>query len=146
MYFLIKFLVNTLSLLLVVRMVPGIHIADWPTALLASLGLGFVNAVIRPVVMVLTLPLNLLSLGLLTFVINAFMFYLVSAFVPGFRVDSFVFALFGSLLYSAISSVLSAIAAPSRLHFGGRHRRDDDSPSRPGRYRDAIDVEHRHED
>jgi putative membrane protein len=138
MYFLVKLLVNTLSLLLVVRIVPGIRVADWQTAFLGALGLGFVNAVIRPVVILLTLPLNILTLGLLTFVINALLFYSVSAFVPGFSVSGFYAALFGSLLYSLISSLLSLIAAPRRTSvFRPRPR---------NRYDDAIDVEGRRED
>jgi putative membrane protein len=139
MYFLVKLLVNALSLFLVVQLIPGLHIAGWKTVFLAAIGLGFVNAVIRPVVMVLTLPFNIVTLGLLTFVINALLFYSVSVFVPGFTVASFSAAFFGSLLYSLISSVLSFIVAPGRakagffsVHAAGGGRKH---------YPDAIDVE-----
>jgi putative membrane protein len=141
MYFLIKLLVNTLALLLVVRIIPGIHIVDWATALLTAFGLGIVNAVIRPVVIILTLPLNILTLGLLTFVINALLFYSVSAFIPGFTVSGFGAALAGSLLYSLFSSVLSAFVAPGRARFFTYH-----SDSARKKYSDAIDVEGRSEE
>lgn len=144
MYFVVKLLVNTLALLMVVQLIPGIHIADWKTAIFAALGLGFVNAVIRPVVMVLTLPLNVLTLGLLTFIINALLFYSVSAFVPGFTVSGFPAALLGSLLFSIISSVLNMVAAPPRVRFFS-HRPRADHPGPQRKYKDAIDVESRRE-
>jgi putative membrane protein len=143
MYFLIKLLVNTLALIVVVHIVPGLGIADWRTAFLAALGLGVVNAVIRPVILFLTLPLNILTLGLLTFVINAFLFYSVSAFIPGFKVSGFAAALFGSLLFSVISAVLSAFTPSSRLRFFFRRGQGNDGRRR---YHDAIDVEGRHEE
>lgn len=144
MYFIIKLLLNTLSLLAVVNLVPGISVADWQTAIIAALALGVINSVLRPALIVLTLPLNVLSLGLLTFVINAALFYSVSAFVPGFAVAGFGAAFWGSLLYSIISAVLSAFAAPPRVYSSARHHHHH--RARPEKYRDAIDVEHRHED
>lgn len=144
MYFIVKLLLNTLSLLVVVRLVPGISVTDWVTAIIAALALGVINAVLRPVLIVLTLPLNVLSLGLLTFVINAALFYSVSAFVPGFAVAGFGAAFWGSLLYSIVSAVLSAFAVPPRARFSARHHHHHPAP--PGKYRDAIDVEHRHAD
>lgn len=143
MYFLIKLLINTLALLAVVRIIPGLRIADWQTALLASIALGFVNAVIRPVVMVLTLPFNILSLGLFTFVINALLFYSVTVFVPGFKISGFPAAFFGSLVYSLISSLLSALVAPPKIRFFSRHSSRD---SRHDKYRDAVDIEGRDPD
>ncbi len=140
MYFLLKLIINTVALLLVVHFIPGMSVADWKTAVLAALALGVVNAVIRPVVIFLTLPLNILTLGFLTFVINAALFYSVSAFVPGFRVSGFSAAFFGSLLFSIVSAVLSFLLTPSpRVHFYGRDRDR-------ARYRDAIDVEGKRED
>jgi putative membrane protein len=140
MYFILKLLLNTFALIVVVKVVPGIHIAGWQTAFLAALALGFVNAVIRPVLIVLTLPLNILTLGLLTFVINALLFYSVPMFVPGFQVDNFSVAFWGSLLFSIVSSILSLLAVPTRLHFFSHHS------SGGKKYKDAIDVEGKHQD
>ena len=142
MYFIVKLFLNTLSLLVVVKLVPGISVPDWLTAIVAALALGVVNAVLRPVLIVLTLPLNILSLGLLTFVINALLFYSVSAFVPGFKVAGFGAAFWGSLLYSIVSWLLSAFAAPGRPRFSSPRREERGG----GKYRDAIDVEHRYEE
>ena len=149
LYFLVKWLVNTGALLLVVKLVPGISVSDWQTAFIAGLALGFVNSVIRPVLIVLTLPLTILSLGLFTFIINAFLFYSVAKFVPGLHIADFMAALAGSLLFSIISWLLSALVSPSRTnfrfyHWGGPSGR----PSRPGGrgYHDAIDVDGHSED
>lgn len=144
-YFLLKWLVNTGALLLVVKFIPGITVNDWQTALVAGLVLGFVNSVIRPVLIVLTLPLSILTLGLFTFIINAFLFYSVAKFVPGLHIADFLTALWGSLLFSLISSLLSALVSPSHIGFrfyrGGRSERQN-----AAKYHDAIDVESRRED
>jgi putative membrane protein len=144
-YFLVKWLVNTVALLLVVKLIPGITVSDWQTAFIAGLVLGFVNSVIRPVLIVLTLPLNILSLGLFTLVINAFLFYSVAQFVPGLHIPGFLAALWGSLLFSIISWLLSALVAPQ--HVGFRFYRPG-RPTRPGgrSYHDAIDVDGHSED
>ena len=76
-------------------------------ALIAALVLGIVNAIIRPILMVFTLPLNVLTLGLFTFVINAFMLMIVGALVSGFAVDGFFAALLGSVVLSVVSAILS---------------------------------------
>jgi putative membrane protein len=148
MHFLIKLLVNTFALLLVVHFIPGIHISDWTTAVFAALGLGIVNTIIKPVVMLLTLPFNILSLGLLTFVINAFLFYLVSAFIPKFTIDSFGAALFGSLLYSVFSAILSFIVGPHKpvKFYTSNSRSGNPRSSTHKRYDDVIDVEGKTED
>lgn len=143
MYFLLKLVLNTVALLAVVKLVPGITVDTWRAAVLAALALGVVNAVIRPVLIVLTFPFNLLTLGLFTFVINAALFYWVSAFVPGFHIANFVTAFVGSLLFSVFSSILSAVAAPSKIRFFSRR---SDRGRYHDKYKDAVDVEHRHED
>ncbi|MBU2221292.1 MAG: phage holin family protein, partial [Candidatus Omnitrophica bacterium] len=93
--------------LIVVHLVPGIQIDNWKVALLASLVLGLVNAFLRPVLLMLTLFLNILSFGLFTLVINGFLFYMVSKVVPGFKVIDFWSAFWGALFFSLISFILS---------------------------------------
>ena len=88
--------------------VPGVTIVDLPTLMLAALLLGVVNAVVRPVVVVLTLPLTLLTLGLFILLINAGLFALVSAFLRGFVVHGFWAAFWGSLMVSVVGWLASA--------------------------------------
>lgn len=79
--------------------VPGVRVADFTTSLVVALVLGIINAFLKPILLILTLPINLLSLGLFTFVINALLILLVSKIVPGFVVDGFITALvFGVIL------------------------------------------------
>jgi putative membrane protein len=80
------------------KIVPGIYFDGWKALLLAALVLGAVNAIIRPILIFLTLPITLLTLGLFLFIINAFLFYAVAKFVPGFTVDTFLHALLGSIV------------------------------------------------
>ncbi|HCJ67353.1 MAG TPA: hypothetical protein DHV62_08550 [Elusimicrobia bacterium] len=136
--FFIKWLVNVVALLIVVKIIPGIKVDRWTTAILSALMLGLVNAFLRPLVILFTLPLNILSLGLFTLVINGFMFYLVSKLVPGFTVSSFWNAFWGALLFSIISFLLSLLISSqenTRMRFYKFH-----SPSKP-EYRQIIDVE-----
>jgi len=86
---------------------PGVAIVGSAAVLLAALVLGVVNAVIRPLLMLVTLPLNFLTLGLFTFVINALMLQLSAAIVPSFTIDGFGWALVTAVLFSVISVVLS---------------------------------------
>ena len=109
MSLLIRWLINAGAILLVAWILEGIDVRGPGTALVAALALGLVNAVIRPVVLFLTMPLGCLTLGLFTFVVNALMFWLAAAVVPGFDVDGFVSALLGSLLVSAVSTVASRL-------------------------------------
>lgn len=82
-------------------------------ALLAVLALAIVNALIRPLVLLMTLPLNCLTLGLFTFLVNALMFWLVGAgWIPGFRVDGFLEAIFGSVVMGIISGLANQLIAP----------------------------------
>lgn len=96
-------LLNAVALLLVPYIVPGVHIETFFSALIAVVILGLVNAVIRPIFILLTLPVTLLTLGLFLFVINALLFWFAGDILRGFRVDGFVAALFGSIVYSLAS-------------------------------------------
>jgi putative membrane protein len=94
---------NAVALLVVANLVPGIHVASLYTALFVALVLGIVNAVIRPILVILTLPITVLTLGLFTLIINALLFWFVSTVVKGFFVAGFVPAFWGALLLWAIS-------------------------------------------
>jgi putative membrane protein len=107
MHFLIRWGINTLSLILTGHFVPGIHIASLWAALMAALLLGLVNAFIKPVLILLTLPINVLTLGLLTFIINGMLLSFVAWAIPGFIIDGFLWAILGSLILSIISTLLS---------------------------------------
>jgi putative membrane protein len=108
MGFLARVLVNALAIYLAAAIVPGVEISGVLAALGAGLVFGLVNAFVRPVLLVLTLPLTLLTLGLFLFVLNAFCFWLTSALVKGFDVHGFWAAVFGALLVSVVSWILTA--------------------------------------
>ena len=105
--FLLRWSMNLLALVVAARLIKGIRIQSLEMGILAAGILGIINAVIRPIVLILTLPINLLTLGLFTLVINAAMLKLVSVFVPGLVIDSFGAAFFGALLISLISWMLN---------------------------------------
>jgi len=109
-----RWILNAAALLLVAYLYPGVAVQSFFAAAMAALVLGLVNAVIRPLLVLLTLPVTLLTLGLFLFVINALMFWLVAEIVPGFRVTGFVAALVGSILYSLITLVTSWLLFPGR--------------------------------
>lgn len=111
---LLRWLLNAGALLLVAYLYPGVQVTDFMAALIAALVLGLVNAVIRPLLVLLTLPVTLLTLGLFLFVINAFLFWLVAELVKGFAVSGFGGALIGSILYSLITLVTSWLLFPRR--------------------------------
>jgi len=89
---------------------PHIQVENFQSAIGAGLALGLINAVVRPIVVVLTLPVTVLSLGLFLLVVNAFMLWLVDELVAGFEVESFGWAILGSILISLISTLLNALA------------------------------------
>jgi putative membrane protein len=106
--FLVRALVNALAILLAVTVVPGIEARGLVTILGAGLVLGLINAVVRPVLLVLTLPLTLVTLGLFLLVLNALCLWLTSALVKGFTVHGFWAAFFGALIVSVVSWLLNA--------------------------------------
>ena len=109
MKLLLVWLINALALMAVAYLLPGIAMASFTTALVAALVLGLVNAVIRPILILLTLPATLLTLGLFIFVINGLLFWLVGSFVSGFMVAGFWPGMFGAIAYSIVSWALSAL-------------------------------------
>ncbi|MEK7570301.1 MAG: phage holin family protein [Patescibacteria group bacterium] len=102
---LFRWLINALAVLLVAYVVPGIQVESFYTALIVALVLGILNAVVRPILIILTLPITLVTLGLFTLVINAALFWLVSTWVKGFNVESFGAAVLGALVLWALSLV-----------------------------------------
>lgn len=96
---------NALGLLLVAEFVPGITVDGFYTAVVAAVILGILNAVVKPVLVLLTLPITLLTLGLFTLVINAALFIFAASFIDGFAVAGFWYGLLGSVLMSIVSTV-----------------------------------------
>jgi putative membrane protein len=111
---LIGWLLNAISLLAVAYLMPSIHVASFGSALIAALILGLVNTLVRPLLVILTLPVTLLTLGLFLFVINGLLFWLVGNILVGFTVTTFWAGFFGAILYSLISWALASILKPGR--------------------------------
>jgi putative membrane protein len=109
MMLLIVWLINAVALLAVPYLLNSVQVDSFGAALIAALILGFVNAIVRPVLVVLTLPVTFLTLGLFIFVINGLMFWVVAQLVSGFHVGGFWSAVFGALLYSIVSWALSTL-------------------------------------
>jgi putative membrane protein len=109
-----RWIVNAAALLLVAYLYHGVQVESFWAALVAALLLGLVNAVIRPILVILTLPVTLLTLGLFIFVINAGLFWLVAEIVKGFQVTGFGAALIGSILYSVITLLTSWLLFSAR--------------------------------
>ena len=104
---LLRWLLNTLVLMLVAYIVPGVSFASFWSALITSLIFGLINAIIRPLMIILTLPVNILTLGLFTLIINALMFWLTSAIVKGFEVTGFWPAFWGALVYWLVTTIIN---------------------------------------
>ena len=101
--FLEHLILTAALLLLVSNLVSGVHVQGWGSALIGAIVLGFVNAVVRPLMVLLTLPFTILTFGLFLLVVNALMLWLVAALVPGIRVQGFGSALLGSLVLTLLN-------------------------------------------
>jgi putative membrane protein len=106
MKLLVRWLLLAAALLLVAHLSPGVSITSFGTALGAALVLGLLNTLVRPLLVLLTLPVTVLTLGLFLFVINALMFWAAASLLQGFQVANFLSALIGSLIYSVASTVI----------------------------------------
>ena len=138
--FLLRWAINTLAVLVAVYIIPGIHYQKPLDLLVASLLLGILNAVLRPVMMLLTLPLLIFTLGLFTLVINALLLYWVGWLLrPRFSVDNFWGAFWGALVISVVALVLNTLTGVgrSRIHFEHRRRPPGSGPDGGG---PVIDV------
>jgi putative membrane protein len=111
---LVHLLVSALLLWLVGQFVQGVHISGFATAVLAALVLGLVNFLVRPILVLITLPITIITLGLFLIVINALMLLLTGALVPGFHIDSFGAALLGGLLLGLFNLLASALLYRAR--------------------------------
>jgi putative membrane protein len=109
---LIGWILNAIALLAVAYLMPSIQVASVGSALVAALVLGLVNTLVRPILVILTLPATLLTLGLFLFVINGLLFWAVGNFLDGFSVGGFWSGVLGAILYSLISWLLSSLLKP----------------------------------
>lgn len=112
--FVLRLIVNAVALYAVVRFVPGISVAGTGNLIVASLVLGLLNAVLRPIISFFSLPVTILTLGLFTLVVNGVVFALAAWLVPGFDVAGFGSAVLGALAFSVISFLLNLFVRPSK--------------------------------
>jgi putative membrane protein len=105
MTLILRLLFNALGLILIAELVEGITVVGLYPAIIAALILGILNIVIKPILLVLTLPITIITLGLFSFVVNAGLFLFAASFIDGFSVDNFWYALLGSVLMSVISTL-----------------------------------------
>jgi putative membrane protein len=114
MKLILRWIINALALLSLPYVVSGIELKSFYIALIVAVVLGLLNAVVRPVLILLTLPVTLLTLGLFILVINALLFWFVGSFVEGFHVTGFWAAFIGAILYSLITWVVNALVFDHR--------------------------------
>ncbi len=115
MKLIVKWLLAACALLVVAYLYPGVQVQSFSSALIAAAVIGLFNALLRPVLVVLTLPVTVVTLGLFLFVINALMFWSASGVLAGFHVNGFWAAMLGSLIYSALMLVVDAALKSMRL-------------------------------
>ena len=115
MYLILRLIINAAALWIVANFVPGVHVTSITSLIVVSIILGLVNAIIKPILIVLTLPLEILTLGLFTLIINAFLFWWVAQLHLGLTVDGWWPALWGSIILWLVSWILSAILTPRRV-------------------------------
>ena len=114
MHLIVRWLLNTLALFIVVTLVPGFHYNSIATLAVAALVLGLLNAIVKPILFVLTLPITVITLGLFLLILNAIMIELTAWLVPGFRIDSFVAAIIGAIVLTIVSWVTSRIGTAEK--------------------------------
>ena len=139
--FLIRWLTTTVAIVATAYLLDGIRVSGFYSAVFAAAALGILNAFFRPIALLLTLPINIISLGLFTFIINALMLKMASGIIPGFDVYGFWTAIFGSLLISLISWLLNSFISEkgtvTSIHVN-RGRKTN-----LGEDDDTIDLEHK---
>ena len=109
MHLLLRWALNTLALFVVVTVVPGFHYRSVFSLAIAALVLGLLNAVVRPILVVLTFPITLVTFGLFLLILNAIVLELTAFFTPGFRIDNFVAALIGAIVLAIVSWITDRI-------------------------------------
>jgi putative membrane protein len=149
---LIRWLTLTGAIITTSYLLDGIHVSSFVSAFFAAAMLGILNALFRPILIILTLPINILSLGFFTFVINALLLKTASAVIQGFDVDGFWYAIFGSLIISAISWLLNSfINERGTVTYYSTNRRSGSAqqnghPNRKNLDHDTIDLENKGDD
>ena len=113
MGFLLRLVANTLAILIVAWMLDGITVRDAVAGVLAGIGLALVNAIVKPILVILTLPLTVLTLGLFYFIVNAICLWIVQAIVPGFDVDGVLTTIIGALLISLFAWIINGVLGSS---------------------------------
>src|SRR6266850_997812 len=108
---LIRVLINAAAIWVAAQLISGVHLSDATSTLLAALVLAIINAIVRPILIFLTLPVTLVTLGLFIFVLNAFCLWLTAQLIKGFEVQGLWAALFGSLIVSVVSWLLTAFVS-----------------------------------
>src|SRR3954464_3624175 len=117
MHLILRWILNTLALFIVVTIVPGFYYRSVVTLAIAALVLGLLNAIVRPILFILTLPLTIVTLGLFLLILNAVMLELTAMLVPGFRIEGFGWAIVGAVVLTLISLVTNRIG-------GSKERRE----------------------
>lgn len=105
----IQLIINALAFYITAYLIPGVVISGWPALLVIAVVWGILTIFIKPVLLILTLPINILTLGLFTFVINAVLLLMMSSFVSGFRVAGFSTALVAAIVLAIVNGFLSAL-------------------------------------
>ncbi len=128
MSLLLRLLFNALGLILIAKYVPGISVEGLYPAIISAFTLGVLNVFIRPILLILTFPITVITIGLFAFVVNALLFYFAASFIDGFAVDGFVYALIGSLFMSIVSTIgnrwINSKSAPAQPRVEYREVRD----------------------
>jgi putative membrane protein len=106
---LLVWILNAVALLVVAYILPGITVASFGSALIAALVLGLLNTLVKPLLIVLTLPITIVTLGLFLLVLNALVFWFAGSILKGFQVEGFWWAVIGAIVYSLVSGLLSGL-------------------------------------
>jgi putative membrane protein len=122
MRILARFVLNALAIMAAAWLLPGVHISGPGSALVAGIILGVVNVAVRPVLILLTLPFTIVTLGLFIFVVNALCLALTAALIPGFSIDGFWWALIGALLVSVVSWILNGVLGDKSRERPSQHK------------------------
>lgn len=109
----VRWLILTIAILAAAYLIQGIYVHSFASAFFAAAALGILNTLVRPVLIILTLPINILTLGLFTFIINALLLKITAAFIPGFDLQGFLPAVLGALVISVVNWLLHLLIADS---------------------------------
>ena len=115
MYIILRWLTNACVLLLLAYILPGIQVSGFYAALSAALILGIINAILRPILILLTLPITIITLGLFTFVINGFLFWFAGTIVQGFRVEGALTAILGAAIMALVNGLITAASREKQV-------------------------------